>query len=138
MRKEIHNAYMLENGHVLILMANGDMSDGDQVFDKSLFDFDKGLADLDRDGDMWTFEPCDDKERIREIKSLVLEMEAERRGKKSEKSGTISNDELYELKCDGVLKHTGTEWECYLKLQKLQSFSAQWAMMHNGWSITKK
>lgn len=42
----------------------------------------------------------------------------------------------YELKQDGILKFTGTENECYYKLQRLQSQSADWAMKWEGWTIT--
>lgn len=45
---------------------------------------------------------------------------------------------MYELKQNGELKFTGTEGECYLKLQRMQSQSAHWAMTYEGWTITKK
>ena len=42
---------------------------------------------------------------------------------------------IYELTKDGEVKFTGTENGCYLKLQGLQSQSADWAMRHEGWKI---
>lgn len=45
---------------------------------------------------------------------------------------------IYELTQDGKVKFTGTENECYYKLQNLQSQSADWAMKHEGWEICPK
>ena len=44
----------------------------------------------------------------------------------------------YQLKQDGELKHEGSENDCYYRLQRLQSQSADWAMTHEGWTITVK
>lgn len=45
---------------------------------------------------------------------------------------------IYQLKRDGELKHEGTENECFIKLQRLQSQSADWAMKYEGWTVTEK
>lgn len=50
----------------------------------------------------------------------------------------LSEVKQFELKRDGELKFTGTENGCYYKLQALQSQSANWAMTHEGWTITEK
>lgn len=48
------------------------------------------------------------------------------------------SNELFELRCEGVLKFTGTENECYYKLQLLQGQSADYAMKYGGWTIEPK
>lgn len=45
--------------------------------------------------------------------------------------------QLFELKHKGSLIFTGTENECYFKLQRVQSQSADWAMKHEGYTITE-
>lgn len=42
----------------------------------------------------------------------------------------------FELKHNGELIFTGTENECYMKLQRVQSQSADWAMKYEGYTIT--
>lgn len=44
-------------------------------------------------------------------------------------------EELFSLTQNGVEQFQGTEFECYLKLQHLQSRTASWAIKHEGWSI---
>ncbi len=44
--------------------------------------------------------------------------------------------ELYDLRRDGKLIFRGTANECYMKLQKVQGQSADWAMKHEGYSIS--
>ena len=39
------------------------------------------------------------------------------------------------LKSDGVVKFIGNENDCYMKLQRLQGQSADYAMKYGGWSI---
>lgn len=41
----------------------------------------------------------------------------------------------YTLARDGKEIFTGTENECYIKLQKYQSMSFGWAMKHEGYTI---
>lgn len=43
---------------------------------------------------------------------------------------------LFEVTKDGESKYKGTENDCYMKLQKFQSQSADWAMKYEGWKIT--
>ena len=78
-KQKIWGAYILENGYVLILMPNGDLSDGDQVYDGKLFDYEFGEADIDQDGDMWRFKEYEDDERSNEIRELVRETIADKR-----------------------------------------------------------
>ena len=42
---------------------------------------------------------------------------------------------VYELRKDGKLKVQGSEFECYKKLQWIQSQSADWAMKYEGYTI---
>ncbi len=44
----------------------------------------------------------------------------------------------YQLKHKGLLLFEGSEFECYLKLQKTQSQSADWAIKYEGYTITPK
>lgn len=44
----------------------------------------------------------------------------------------------FELSKHGEVKFTGTENECYFKLQKMQSQSADWAMKYEGWKVKPK
>lgn len=44
----------------------------------------------------------------------------------------------YELKRNGVLIYTGTEENCYFKLQREQSQSADYALKYGGWTINPK
>lgn len=46
-------------------------------------------------------------------------------------------DELYNLIHDNEIIFTGTENQCYFKLQRYQSHSADWAMKYEGYKITK-
>ena len=46
--------------------------------------------------------------------------------------------EIWELKHKGELIFEGSENECYFKLQKSQSQSADWAMKYEGWTIKPK
>jgi hypothetical protein len=46
--------------------------------------------------------------------------------------------EKFELKQHGKLIFEGTENECYMKLQRSQSQSADWAMKYEGWTVTPK
>jgi hypothetical protein len=41
----------------------------------------------------------------------------------------------FELSKDGEIKFTGSENDCYIKLQRLQSQSSDWAMKNEGWAI---
>tara|TARA_R110000772_G_C13296106_1_gene438437 strand:+ start:470 stop:805 length:336 start_codon:yes stop_codon:yes gene_type:complete len=43
----------------------------------------------------------------------------------------------FELKQNGNLIFTGTENECYFKLQRVQSQSADWAIKYEGYTVTK-
>ena len=45
-------------------------------------------------------------------------------------------NELYDLRRDGKFIFRGTENECYMKLQRIQSQSFDWAMKHEGYTIT--
>lgn len=45
---------------------------------------------------------------------------------------------IFELKQHGKLIFEGTENECYYKLQRSQSQSADWAMKYEGWTVTPK
>lgn len=46
--------------------------------------------------------------------------------------------ETYQLKRRGELIFEGTENECYIKLQRVQSQSADWAMKYEGYTISIK
>ena len=41
----------------------------------------------------------------------------------------------FTLSQNGIEKFTGTENECYFKLQRLQGQSADWAIKYEGWKI---
>ena len=41
----------------------------------------------------------------------------------------------FELSHDGEPKYGGSENDCYMKLQRLQGQSANWAMKYEGWTI---
>ena len=45
-------------------------------------------------------------------------------------------EDTYELRRDGRLIFRGSEGECFHKLQRSQSQSADWAMRYEGWTIT--
>lgn len=45
---------------------------------------------------------------------------------------------LYELKHNEEVLHTGSENSCYFKLQRTQSQSADWAIKHEGYTISPK
>lgn len=47
-----------------------------------------------------------------------------------------TQEQPYELKRDGKLLFTGTENECYFKLQRIQGQSADWAVKYEGYTIT--
>lgn len=49
----------------------------------------------------------------------------------------MENSNIYILSRDSEEKFRGTENECYFKLQRLQSQSADWAMKYEGWKIEK-
>lgn len=49
---------------------------------------------------------------------------------------TTTEQELtFELTCNGDFVYRGTENDCYMKLQKVQSQSADWAMKYEGYKI---
>jgi len=54
---------------------------------------------------------------------------------KKEQTGEI---EVWELRQNGELKFTGSNNECYFKLQRLQGQSAHHAMKYEGWTIDLK
>jgi hypothetical protein len=43
---------------------------------------------------------------------------------------------MYQVTQDNNLFFIGSEDECFIKLQSLQSNSAMWAMKYEGWKIT--
>ena len=45
------------------------------------------------------------------------------------------NQTTFILSRDGVEKFRGTENDCYMKLQRLQSQSAEWAIKYEGWRV---
>ncbi len=45
---------------------------------------------------------------------------------------------IYQLTQDKNVMFEGTEDSCFMKLQRMQSNSATWAMRHEGWKITEK
>jgi hypothetical protein len=49
--------------------------------------------------------------------------------------GTTLKNEIFVLSQDGKEIFQGIENECYIKLQKIQSFSADWAMKYEGYKI---
>lgn len=44
-------------------------------------------------------------------------------------------NEVFILSQDGKEIFRGTEFKCYLKLQRSQGQSAMWAMRYSGWKI---
>jgi hypothetical protein len=63
-----------------------------------------------------------------------LQNEKHEQMRKAHEKDTVNQ---YELARDGEVKFTGTEDECYYKLQRIQGFSAHWAIMYEGWTVTK-
>lgn len=49
----------------------------------------------------------------------------------------LADHDMYQLKRDDTLIYKGLENECYYKLQRVQSNSANWAMRYEGYTITK-
>ena len=47
----------------------------------------------------------------------------------------ISQANLWELRKDGKLLRQSTEFDCYKRLQWIQSQSADWAMKYEGYTI---
>jgi hypothetical protein len=45
---------------------------------------------------------------------------------------------IFELRKTGKLLHTGSETDCYYKLQRIQSASASWAMKYERYTIEPK
>jgi hypothetical protein len=48
---------------------------------------------------------------------------------------TTLKNKIFVLSQDNKEIFQGTENECYIKLQKIQSFSADWAMKYEGYKI---
>lgn len=46
-------------------------------------------------------------------------------------------EEMWDLRRDGTLIFRGTNSECYIKLQRVQSQSFDWAMKYEGYTITR-
>jgi hypothetical protein len=46
-----------------------------------------------------------------------------------------TKNEIFVLSQDSKEIFQGTESECYIKLQRMQSFSADWAMKYEGYKI---
>jgi len=72
-------AIMLEDGFVYFKLPNGDYSNGDMTFDAHLFDEKNMEADIDQDGDMWSYEIYDkthpqwNEQRYNDILAIVKE-----------------------------------------------------------------
>jgi len=45
-------------------------------------------------------------------------------------------NEIYDLRRDGKFIFRGTANECFMKLQKIQSASADWAIKYEGYTIS--
>jgi hypothetical protein len=46
-----------------------------------------------------------------------------------------TQSDMYDLRRDGKLIMRGSEAECYYRLQRIQSQSADWAMKYEGYTI---